>query len=412
MVLNETNWADNLKEVYTEKEIKKLAERHSAFMAMVPKNTKAGGKYDVIPVQYAHPGGAGATLSAARTNATDGGYDAFHVTANKKLFAVAIIDRYLLNAAGGGDKSFERATFQIDSAVQASGQQIARQLYGDESGAVSRVSSDTSLGSTTMVLTDKTKAANFKEGDVLTLAASNTSGSTRTGTVTVASINRSAGTVVMSAAITDGIASAAVSDYVFFVGDQPSATAINTDVAIAGLGSWIPDTAPSTTFKAVDRSTDPELLGGYRINSSGDVEEDVLSLESLIMSYGGQPDTLFLHPEKFKLLSRTASDHQRYDSKDVVTKAGLGFKSFELSQSGVRVVRDSYCPIDRGYMLKLNSWKLHSTGGAAPHIKGINDPGQMWIDAVDADQYEVRIISYAELACNSPKDNGVLLFSS
>jgi hypothetical protein len=385
MALNLTSFDAALKQHYSGVRVENMAMRDNPALAMIKKDASAGGRNIPQPVRYMNPQGGSATIGDAITNAAAGGYEDFVLT-RKKNYVIANIDNETIEATKDAKDTFLKATVEIDGAVEEAGNRLARQIFRGAGGEVGKISSSTTIGSTVLILDDPGDVFAFWKDQVLELSANQDGSSIRSGTLTVAGVDRGAGTVTMTAAITTGVAAAATGDYVFVEGDA--------GLCLSGFAAWLPDDAPAATaFFGVDRTVD-SFLSGLRLDASGmTVEEAAQRMGSDLLRHGGKPDYLFLNPSKVADLAISLGSKREYHAVDVKGKASIGFRGFQIECGGkpITVVGDLNCPEERGYMLTLKDWTLYSAG-KAPHIL---DRDGVLLRNSTTDDYQVRVASYA-----------------
>jgi hypothetical protein len=400
MAIDPTTFAASLKSYYGTKDFTDLTKRRNAFLKLVKKNTKFGGADWPLPIIGELPGGGSATIATAITNATDGEYDRFLLT-RKKDYQIVNIDGEVIAASKDKETAFMDAKKVIDLGIDAANNTLADQLFA-LNGSKGRVSSTSTLSSTVLVLQDRLDVTGFQVGMVLKVSADASGGSLRTGTLTVASIQRAAGTVTMTAALNSGVSAIAAGDHIFREGDYGS--------VLSGVPAWIPDEDPSaTTFFGVDRSTNPSRYAGHRLDASGmSVDQALNEMAYEILDAGGEPTHVFVNPKKLgELANQLGSQVVRDDSG----KADIGFDGFRIRTDGgsLMVVGDSNVKLSRGYMLQLDTWVLGSAGGGAVRVLDLDG---MFKRSATADAYEVRIGGYRQLGCENPSANGVIKFSA
>lgn len=403
MALDTTAYDPILKEHYVKKKIHELADLGRApFLAMVPKNTKAGGKRIVQPIDYDNPSGGSATIAKAITNAGNSQYEDFQLTVSTN-YQIANIDNLTIESSQTDENAFKPAIREIDKAFKAAGRRDAWQIYRTKGGAKGQVA-NTSYATTVLTLIDKADAFNFQKGDVITADTVDGGGTEHSGTLTVDSLQREDGTVTMTANLSTGISAIATNDYLFAEGDY--------DGNIAGLASWLPagsgrSTALSTAFYGVTRSTDADRLGGIYRDSSGEpLDEALQKLTASVVKHGGQPDCVFMNPETLSDLELLLGAKVRYGSETV---AGIGFEHIKVSVAGrtLKLYGDVNCPSNRMYVLQMDTWTLHSVG-PTPHFL---QRDSLLLRSATADTYEVRVGGYRQLGCSAPSFNGVAALS-
>jgi len=295
----------------------------------------------------------------------------------------------------------EAATTEIDGAINSITRSLAIAMYGTGSGSIGQISTTTTLASDTIVLTDPESVTNFEVGQVLVLSTADGGGSVKTGSLTVNGVNRDLGTVRTSVNISTGIATAALSDYIFVQGDY--------DLKIKGLRAWLPDTAPTAgdNFFSVDRSADTSRLAGIRFDGSAmPIEEALVSAAARVSREGGRIDYCFLSYDRFADLEKSLGSKVQYVNLQSESP-NVGFRGIMINgpKQVIKVVPDQNCPSTRAFMLQMDSWKLY-TLGRAPRI--LDSDGLKMLRETSADAVEVRVGYYGQMGCNSPGWNATV----
>lgn len=394
-----TTFAAGLKAYYTDRMIENLTYKTNPFLALVPKMEEMVGDSFVQPVIYSSPQSRSATFSTAQTLSTSKttGIAKFAVT-RVKDYGVITIDGETLLASGTDKGAFMRArTVEIDGIMNSVTQSLATALYRSGWGAIGTI--DSPGASTTLTLENPEDIVNFEAGMVLQFSSAETGATLRDSgaTLTVSSVNRSAGTMVVGAN-TNSISGISDGDYIFASGDRHN-SASTTRYKVAGLEAWCPQTAPtSTAFFGLDRTTDTRL-GGIRYDgSSYSIEEALVNAAVLTAKEGGKPDHCFISFTKFGNLVNSLGSKVVFDQLKV---GGIGFDALRLyTPAGeVKVIPDRNCPSNRAFMLQLDTWLLGSLG-KVPRILNL-DSLESLRQASD-DGVEIRIGYYGNLICSAP----------
>jgi len=394
-----TSFTPALKQIYTKDAVQNLVYKSNPFFAMVPKFEDFGGLNLPIPLIYSDPMGRSSVFATAQTNKTAMGLKAFTLT-RKSDYALASIDNELLQAAKNDKGTFLlQAKATIDGAIHALSRSIATSLFRSGGGAIGQVA-NSSFATTVCTLTNAQDAVNFEVGMVLQANDTNDATSIRSGTLTVASIDRSAGTVTMSANLSTGIAAIAQNDFLAVQGDFGA--------KISGLEAWVPYTAPgATAFFGVDRTTDITRLAGQRVDGSAlPIEEALVQLSTQIAQEGGSPDVCFMNYKNYRDLINALGSKVMYADMKVTPEVGFRYVMIDGANGPIKVVPDQNCPVNFSWMLELATWKLYSLG-AAPHIQNSDGVGPILRES-SSDSYETRISFYGNLGCNAPGFNGVV----
>ena len=206
-----TTFDSALKFHYASGPLLNLAAQKNVTLGLMGKKnrrpTDGGGRSWIQPIRISYPGGGSsdfATALAATNNAT--GYGSFNVT-RKTHYRLAKVDNQLIEATETGDEdSFDRALDELDRALEAEANYLNYRLFRNSGGACGKIT-NSNLATTVATLADPSDCWALVKGDVINLASTDgTSASLRVGQLTVASVQRSAGTVTFNANISTGVA--------------------------------------------------------------------------------------------------------------------------------------------------------------------------------------------------------------
>ena len=392
-------WDNALKQYYRGQEIEKVVYDSHPFMELVPKDEKFRGKSAPIPVYYTRPQGRSATFSTAQSNASASKIGEFLLT-RVSNYGVATISGEAVAASEGDRYSFLNSmTTEIDGVMRSVGDSISKSLFRDGSGAIGRVN-NSSFSTTALDLVTDMDSLNFEVGMVLQVSGTKSGGSVRTGTLTVNGVNRGAASnqITMSGNLS-GWSSVAQNDYIYQAGDY--------DGAITGLEGWLPATAPgSTAFFGQDRTADISRLSGQRYDgSSGTITEALIEGAALAAREGGKPDYLFCSFADFVSIEKAMNAQVQREVKQSDSISGYRSLEFYAPHGVVKVVPDKDCPGSTAYLLQLNNWNLMSIG---PAVQLTELDGNRVLRQSSDDGIEVRVHSYAQLACDAPGHNCVI----
>ena len=390
-----------LKELYDEQKIQSLVYKNNPFMAMVPKFTEFGGKYMPLPLVFNTSQGRSATFANAQGNQTAAEVVAFAMT-RAADYSIAQIDNQTMLASKTDKMAFiNGATLVIDNAVRALTNSISTSLFRKGTGTIGTVGSITSG---VIVLSNAGDVVNFERN--MTLQANATDGGTpRAALGYVVAVDRTGGTVTVSASAFGGAAGTpsgwTTSDSLLVQGDN--------NAKIKGLLGWLPTVAPTTgdNWFGVDRSTDPVRLAGVRYDGSAqNIEEALVDGSLLVAREGGEPDVCIMSFASYSALEKSLGAKAQY-----VTMSGpaeIAFPGIRINGANgqINVFPDRSCPAKTAFLLTMDTWKLYSLGDA-PHIARYADGLEM-LRVSNADAAEVRVVSYAQLGCIAPGWNGVL----
>lgn len=399
--LDTTALAAVLKTQYTQKKVNNLCYPESALFARLSKRTDFVGDNKVVAFQYGNPQGRAFDFSTGLTNVNASKYKKVTVT-RARDYAFGQVSGEAVEAAGTDAGALLNALKkEIDNAFYTAGRSIATQLFRNGGGARGQISATSNTGTATITLANPNDIVNFEVDMVLnTSATDGTSGSKKSGTVTVLSLNRDTGTITATGNWTAGIATAAANDYIFQNGDFES-----TKQAMMGLAGWIPATAPSSgeSFFGLDRSVDPVRLAGLRYadNAGGQIEETLIKCSSRLAREGATPDLAVLNPIDLGNMVVALGNKVVYDRMTASDAPDIGFKTVKLmgAKGPIDVIADLNCPSGGGWMLTSKVWSFETLKGA-PRI--LNLDGNDMRAAATSDSYIFRIGYYGNLICEAP----------
>lgn len=400
--LDMTAIAPVLKIQYTQGKVNNLIYPESAVFAKMKKRTDFYGESKKIAFQYGSPQGRGADFATGLGNVGASKYGKLLLT-RAKDYAFGKVDGETIDAAGNDAGALLNGLKnEIDSAFYTIGRSLSNALFSEGGGARGRIGSTTTLASTSLVLADPGSVVNFETGMVLNLSDTNgTSGTKRSGTITITAVNRDTGTLTLSGNITAGISGAVLNDYIYQNGDFESVRSLPT-----GIPGWIPKVAPSggDNFFGLDRSVgDVTRLSGVRWTDTagGPIEETLIKCAARLVREGGKPDVAILNPTDYANLVVQLGNKVFYDRLGSDNDPKFGFESVKLvgPKGPIMVVPDANCPTGDGWMLTMSTWCFESLKGA-PRILNA-DGNDMRADAT-TDSYLFRIGYYGNFSCTAP----------
>ena len=400
-----------LKELYDDQKVLNEVYKTNPTLAMMPKMTEAGGKYYPQPVQIGVSQGRSSTFSTAQTNQTSDVFREFLVTLASDYSLATLDNKTLLSARTDKQAFVNAAKVQVDGAIRSIKNSLGSALFRSGSGSIGQISSITTG---VIVLASALDVVQFEIGMVIQANATD-GGTPRAALGYVISVDRSAGTVTVSASLGGSAgspASWAANDYLLVQGDN--------NAKISGLAGWLPFAAPTSgdSWYGVDRSIDTVRLAGNRKDASTQsIEEGLQDFLTQIAINDGAPDYFITNPNSYVALQKALGSKAQIVElaaemgKDY--RAVVGFKALEIQMSGmtVKVLQDRNCPAQLGYALQMDTWKLISLGDA-PQILTYGAEGLEVLRVSNADAAELRVGYYANLVCSAPAYNGVIKLSA
>lgn len=405
MALDLTSFAAMLKTRYPDDVVKNQVYAKNPFFALVPKMEDFTGDSMKVPTIYGNPQNRSATFSTANSVTSQTASAAFFLT-RKSDYSIAEIKNEVLLASEGKPGAFaEAATTEIDGALNTLARSLSISLYRSGSGSIGQIGS---ISTSTITLSAPEHVTNFEVGMTLQISSTDGASGLRSGTVTVAGVDRSAGTVTCSTAVTTGVAAAVAGDYIIQAGDA--------DAKLTGLAGWLPHAADNrssvlgSSFYGVTRSADATRLGGISFDGSGyPIEEAIIGAEALVAREGGSPDHLFMHYSDLANLKKALGSKVHFVDVAAGYEGQVGFRGIMIDGNNgpIKVIGDQNCLPGRGFMLQLDTWKLASLKSAVNLFEG---DGLKLLRSATADSLQLRCFSYANLYCQAPGWNAHIKF--
>lgn len=408
MTLDMTSFDGALKEYYSDQVVQNMVYKNNPLLALVPKDEDFYGRNFPIPIIFGNPQGRSVNFGRAQIRgAADFSKVKEFLLKRVKDYAIATIDNETIEATKNDAGAFlEAATVEINGVIQNLTRSLAIKMYRAGYGAIGVITTS-SFGVTVLTLATTDDIVNFEVGMELDLATAESSGAVKAygssgNGLIVTKVDRAAGTLTFGFNVNDatnGIPTIAQNDVIFVRGDRdPSSSPAMT--AISGIESWIPFTTPSaTTFFGVDRSVDPTRLAGQRLDGSAiPLEEALIQGAVLAAREGGSPDHCFMGYTRYTDLEKALGAKVQYLDLKI---GDVGFRALRINgpNGDIKVIPDQNCPINRAYMLQLDTWKHRSLGKA---VRVIDTDGLQMLRQAGADGVEVRYGYYANLSCNAP----------
>lgn len=405
--LDLTSFDAALKQHYTNDRIENMVYRDNPLFALIPKMEDFGGRNLPIVNIWGNPQGRSVSFARAQARgaATSSKLDDFLLT-RVKDYSIATIDNETLEASKGNANAFmEAATVEIDGAINSLTRSISIAQYRSGYGEIGQLSTGAVTG-TTLTLADINEITNFEVGMELDASATvsgalRTKGSSTNGLI-VTGVNRSTGVLTFAYAVNDGtngLTDIAHSDYLFARGDHTSATITK----LAGLGAWMPYTAPdSTSFFGVDRSVDTRLAGLRLDGSSLPIEEALIEAAVYAAREGAKIDYFFMNYAQYAKLEKALGSKVMY--VDLKLNPEVAFRGITVNgpRGTIKCLPDQNCPPTTIFGVQLDTWKLYTLGKA---VRVIDTDGLQMLRQASADGVEVRYGFYGNMGTRAPGYN-------
>ena len=394
-----------LKEYYDDQKVENLAYDRNPTLTMMPKDTKATGKYVPVPVVYETSQGNSATFTNAQGNQTPELLAEFLVTRVSDYSLATLTQEAMLASMDEKGSFIKFAKDYVDKAIQASGNRASTMLFRSGTGSRGAIATG-GITSGVITLSNPSDVVNFGKNQTLTAHATD-GGAARAALGYVIERNVTAGTITVSATAIGGVAGSpslwAAGDFIGVQGDL--------NAVMKGFSGWLPSTAPSgsDSFFGVNRSSESRLYGLYYDGDSEPIEEAIIDSALFNAREGGQPCHFITNFGSYAALSKALGARREFVNLE--TDGGIKFRGIKLigPNGDIECFADRSCQPATGWLLQMNTWKLYSLN-AVPFIFKYDD-GLTALRVANADASEVRVGFYAMPACNAPGWNSQVSLS-
>lgn len=404
-----------LKELYDGQPVNNEVYKKNPQFAMIKKSTDFEGKNKPVPIQTGVSQGRSGNFAKAQTNQTANVYKEFFLT-RAKDYSIATIQNEILLAMASDKGSFIRgAKAVIDGALRSATLSAASKLYRNGLGSLDTVFT---IAAGVITISNPQNIVQFEVGQTLRAAATD-GGVLRVAVGYVIQVNRSLGTVTVSAIGQGGAAGSPAlwvpGDYIGVDGDMANG---GPAVVMTGLDGWLPnyiDTplTPGESFFGVDRTSDVTRLAGVCYDGrSQTIEEAMTDHISLINREGGSPDIGWVNHATYASLKKSLGSRVQYNVMESDLIANISFKGILLEgdYGQVTIMPDRNCLPKTCFFIQNDTWELNSLGDV-PRILEYLD-GFEYLRVTDDDAAETRVGMYGNPSCNAPGWNGRTLLSA
>lgn len=414
-----TTFAALLKEYYAKNKIANTVFKDNVFYGLVPKDEKGSeGNYCVTPVIVAAGASRSATFGRAQAMAALSGdtQKRFLVDYYENHADVTIPSALIARSRGDEGAFLKAATSISDNQLEEFANDISTSLYRSRDGNRGKISTGTTIASSTLKFAVPSDVLNFGLGMELDVAAAQSTGNVRaygsnSHGIYVSAIDYVAGTITAGITPTpgstpvnlndaaDGIPTIATGDFVYVRGDR--------NLKLNGFLDWIPYGGPlgGDSFLGVDRTVQPTALAGNYLDGTGygTMYECLDDAITQVHMMGGKL-THFLMPFKAfgKLQKELVGKTQLVNVKS--TSAEIGYEGIKVigSTGPVTCLPDRSCPANTICGMNIDTWELVSFKPMV-HIWDLD--GQQSLRVSNDSGIEMRYYSFGNLRCIEPRAN-------
>jgi len=389
-----------------------MAMRKSPLLPKVKRDPNFSGSAKRVPWIVDNPAGGSANYANALTDNFAGSYK--HILVEPISYYQQIgISNIAIDASRNDAGALLRAgKTELDRGLQAVGNTMSYHFYRSSNGEVGQGDGTAAnLTSTTWIFSNRSDVFDLHVGDQLVFASSRTAAIRSSTTLTIASINRNAGSVVLSATPNSLGASIAADDFVFRRGNAYN----NSSAVMAyGLADYVPVSEPTSgdsfSGSSLDRSEDSRMSGVRVDGSAKTIEQGAVELIAEVINNRGDADTFTINPLQGAKLVGALSSKVFYDEVKS-TEKNIGGKVMKVALGSVicDLVMDPDCPVGYAHTLSTEDWELISYG-PAPKIQD-NDGNQVR-QSSSFDGVNGLLVAYYNVVCYAPHRQGRLTLPS
>lgn len=359
--------AQNLrKEIYNDDNLEELTMREHPQLVNLKKDADADcdGRYFFIPVMHNNVQNGSHTAATAWNNTTPTEQVAFKVPVTSFYQPIKVAGQLVrtTDKTAKGNNFANVWSSQIESAVRSCGVRMGHEAYGNVGGSLGKIDPTSNPATPTIKLLNIEDAIFFAKGQIIESSANDgtAGGVAKAGSVVLAAVDYSAGTLTAVGNWTTGIPTVATNDFLFVQGDF--------GLSAPGLASWDPAVAPTAgdNFFGVDRSVSPTLLGGLRYNGTADSYDSVFInafAYAQRMSFNLMNSVLYINPTNNAAL-QVAKEGQRFIDSD--NDYGIGITGYHYQ--GCTFIVDPDAPVGVAYAYQADAFEMKLNGGTGPRI--------------------------------------------
>lgn len=386
-----TSIAAHYNQLFPQGRLDQLSDMETDLLRYLPKADDLYEEGMWVKMRYGRGQGFGSKFLQAQGNTSSAKIKKAFIERKRYHGSVSLDDEAVIaSSKGGGSGNVKEA--DVEDMIKGLSQELEMHLWRDGSGSKGRILTITSATPSVITLENPDDAANFSIDEFLEARLGATD---RGGDEKIVSIDPDAGTLTMSTNL--------VADHSWAVGDSLVRGSLSAgsdyNEVVNGFGAWIPKIAETSgTFLMMNRTDDIIRLQGFRQAYLGSIEETIKRQRARMGKYSARPDSIWLSDINWHRLEVELGSRAIREDGTAAT-FGLSTLTFSSPKGNMKVYSGALAEEDAGYMIKRDTWMIHHMGGL-PHINPRTVTGQ------DYDGIEIRGRYWAELACDSLKDNG------
>ena len=388
-----------LKVLYPNGDLPKSINDTFTTVKRLKKETDFVGELAYVPIQNANPQGSSADFATAQANIQQGNY----LRAALQRVTHHGVARVTGEAAEAAVKSegalvdlWDNETRGIATTEMST---LATYVFGKGDGILGQTLSGTSGVTVTLVATANMNY--FELGMTLRVVSApgvNPTVRAQASRAVVTGINRRTRTLTFASALSTQATGTIDGDYLVRSGDQAGTTALTV---ITGMDAYIADSVGFPgTLNQLDRNPDPVRLAGQAFDYTGWAHEDAVVDASAQAGFQGigYPNVLICNNIEVANMKKNLGSKIIYNDGGGKAKHSFSGVSIDGEAGPIEIMADPFCPRNKAFLVKLDTFSLFSLKGA-PHLNKFD--GMDFMRRPDADAYEVRFVFYGNVKCKN-----------
>lgn len=386
---------------YPQRKVENLVDYGKPFLTDLGRSDELTGIQTIIPMQLDVPQGLSVSLRTAIDNDSPIFGKNWTITPASYYMGMRLDAKTLMAAKNDQGAFFRLRERQFEGILDQFGLELEKHCWGAGTASLGTLTADPGVATSFTVSVGDALAYHINMVVRFYADASGIPGAERAGgTRTVTGVNFGTGLITVSAAMD---AAVAVGDHVCRDGD--------VNAVIKGVQAWIPAADPTDTHFGLARTAYPQMLGGWRQDYLGSIEETVKKLDSTMRRVSQKAKVLWLSYSNWSRLEIELG------ARGIRTEDGgqgkFGRPSLLMTSPGgtITVKAGPFVPENAGFLLEPSCWKL-MTLGEAPHL--VQDDGLSArvigvasnTTSLAEDGVEIRWRAFMQLVCLNPFANG------
>lgn len=393
------------KTVYLGRDLANQSKRKTpAFDKVLTKYDDFDGDKLSFPFNQDMPVGVSPKFDKAKANPTASTFDRWEMSTRKTLYGFLTISAEAMKASRKDIGAWLRLRQKETNEIRDYMKMVlgGHAFWGDGAGDLAQIASVSGSPVTSITLKNKRDSIKFHKNQRLVGNPNRTgnAGSIRDAVYRVDGINRNTG--VLTVTRVSGAADVVANDYLYLDGAY--------DAFPLGVRAFITASDPGTggvpaTLLGMDRTDDPVMKAGWRVNWQGSISETAkLLCADMGQYFDSQNSAIWMSRYNwFRLEQEQEAAGRVIRDQSAVARFGAPGIVLQTPEGDVTCVSDPYAPHDAFYLLNNEDWETHHLD---PLIHVVDDDGLVAIRQTDDDGIEIRLRSWSENICQRPFKNG------